>query len=146
MIAAARKRSIALVVREPGRTGGERWLLVRRPPDDPELPGVWGLPAGSHRPGETVEDLVRRIGRDKLHVELAPGRVLEEGDVARSDHELSMRLVAADLVWGTPRVPGADRDVTQYVEWRWGAPADLGEGADRGSLCCRLGLRAAGLG
>ena len=48
----------------------EGLLLVRRPDDDDDLPGVWGLPAASLAEGESEEDAVRRAGREKLGVEV----------------------------------------------------------------------------
>ena len=54
--------------------GPEGLLLVRRPDDDENLPGVWGLPAVSLAAGESEEDAVRRAGRDKLGVELRARR------------------------------------------------------------------------
>ena len=69
------KRSVALIIRN-----GDRILTVRRPDDDEELPGIWGLPAGSFEGTETLEDVVVRIGRDKLGVELIPGKQLTSGN------------------------------------------------------------------
>ncbi len=31
-------------------------LIVKRPPDDPNLPNVWGLPAGNVPPNMSFED------------------------------------------------------------------------------------------
>ena len=97
-----RRPAIALVIEEsvasgPRGTAGAllRWLLVRRPEDDPDLPGVWGLPAGSHAEGETDEALVRRIGREKLGVETADLGRLCEGHLERPGYRLEMRLHAA---------------------------------------------------
>lgn len=135
------KRSIALVIR-----GGEddaQWLLVRRPHDDEELPGVWGLPAGSHREGESAEALVGRIGRDKLGVRLESLGPLTEGEVDREGYRLEMRLYGARITGGRPTAGLGPADVTQYAAWGWNAPRALAEGAERGSLCCRLGLELA---
>lgn len=132
------KRSLALVIREGDES--PRWLLVRRPPDDDELPGVWGLPAGTLREDESVEALVARIGRDKLGLDLLPGASLAEGTAERSRYRLEMRLVEATVVSGEPRTGGGPVDVTQYAAWAWKPPAELATGADRGSLCCALGL------
>ena len=73
------RQSVALVIEGP-----EGVLLVRRPDDDESLPGVWGLPAASLRPGESELDAVRRAGRDKLGLEVLPLRALgaERGRVA----------------------------------------------------------------
>ena len=141
------RRAVALVIEESGATGtpesagqAPRWLLVRRPPDDPDLPGVWGLPAGSHTDGETDEALVRRIGSQKLGVETANLGCLAEGHLDRPGYRLEMRLHAARIVAGKPSVPRSVAGVTQYSAWGWKLPAQLREGAHRGSLCCRLAL------
>ncbi|WP_420635126.1 DNA mismatch repair protein MutT [Candidatus Palauibacter sp.] len=141
------RRAIALIIEQPGRPGapeatdrGPRWLTVRRPDDDPDLPGVWGLPAGSRAAGETDDALVRRIGREKLGVETADLGPLSDGCVDRDGYRLSMRLHAARLVSGEPRVPQPVGGVTQYSDWSWRTAKALRYGAERGSLCCRLAL------
>lgn len=134
-----RKRSVALVIEEP-EASGPRWLLVQRPFDDGDLPGEWGLPAGSLEPGETPEALVRRIGRQKLGVVLTPARELASGRAVRPGYMLEMTLWAARIASGTVEVPRPDATVTQYRDWGWRPPEALSPGAARGSLCCRLGL------
>ncbi len=145
--------ALALVIEAPGSARETpRWLLVRRPADDPDLPGAWGLPAGSHAEGELDEALVRRIGCEKLGVEtedlgcLGAGhldracRFDRTGHLDRAGYRLEMRLHAARIVAGEPRVPQPVPGVTQYSEWSWKPPSELQDGADRGSLCCRLAL------
>ena len=111
-------------------------LLVRRPADDEDLPGVWGLPAVSLAPGESEEDGVRRAGRDKLGVELVPlERVGCDGTM--TDWQALIRA-------GEPAVP-QPAPHTQYSELRWGEAAELVPAARAGSLCCRALLRARGL-
>lgn len=51
-------------------SNGDQILAIRRPDDDHELPGIWGLPAGTCRGQETAEDVIARIGRDRLGVQL----------------------------------------------------------------------------
>ena len=139
--------ALALVIEDPGSAGEmPRWLLVRRPDDDPDLPGVWGLPAGSHAEGEMDGALIRRIGREKLGVETEDLGRLTAGHLDRTGYRLEMRLHAARIVAGEPRVPQSVPGVTQYSEWDWKPPAELRGGADRGSLCCRLALDLAGDG
>jgi len=150
------KRAIALVIREPGGDApgvmgcgpGARWLLVRRPDDDEDLPGIWGLPAGTLEAEETDEALIRRIGRDKLGVELAPGAVLAAGSVDRAAHRLDMELWTATITAGVPDPHGSstDRgDRTRYAACRWDHASTLENGAREGSLCCRLGVELAGI-
>lgn len=130
------KEAVACVVyRDAARREA---LIVRRPDDDPDLPGIWGLPAASLRPGEPWEDAVARAGREKLGVRLAPERVLARGEQARSGHVLRMRLYEARVEEGAPHVPQPVPGVTQYSAWRWGDAATLAPGAAQGSLCCRL--------
>ena len=149
------KNAVSFAVHE---AGGRRVLAVRRPPDDPELPDVWGLPAASLRPGEGWEDALRRAGRDKLGVTLEPRGVLAEGDQERPQGRLHMRVYEAAIVDGSPSVGagvGAGRHPepparaaagsgTQYVDWRWADRADLEPAANQGSLCTRLYLSAGG--
>jgi ADP-ribose pyrophosphatase YjhB (NUDIX family) len=133
------KRSVALVIEAP-----EGLLLVRRPGDDESLPGVWGLPAATLRPGEDEEDAVRRAGRDKLGVEVRPLRPLGEEEGERPGYRIVMRDWAVEIAAGEPAVPQPGEG-TQYDELRWGEPAELVPAARRGSLCARLLLRERGI-
>ena len=80
---------------------------------------------------ESVEDVIDRVGRDKLGVELTPVRRLTSGTQDRSGYRLNMELWEASMQ-GTPT----------YREWQW-APLDLLQpGAAAGSLCCGLALKS----
>lgn len=118
------KRSIAVLIRRR-----DSILAIRRSDDDDELPGVWGLPAGSYRASETLEDLVRRIGRDKLGVLLIPMRKLTAGRQTRERYVLEMELWEAEMS-GEPEHPA----------WKWTGPEVFTDGNAQGSLCCRLAL------
>jgi len=119
------KHSIAVLIRN-----GNRILAIRRPDNDDELPGIWGLPAGTFRASETLEDLVRRIGLEKLGVDLKPVRKLAEGSQDRKLYRLEMEL------WETEM-----RGLPQRSQWQWTELSTLEDGRDRGSLCCDLALR-----
>ncbi|HET9984100.1 MAG TPA: NUDIX domain-containing protein [Longimicrobiales bacterium] len=136
------KRSVSFAIFDP--QDRRRVLVVRRPPDDEELPDLWGLPAGSLRPGESWEEAVRRAGREKLGVELEVGPELNRGSTRRAAYTLEMRLFEARIVAGAPAVPQRTPGVTQYRDWTWGDAAALEPAAARGSLCCRLFLERAG--
>jgi 8-oxo-dGTP diphosphatase len=125
------RRSVSLVIEGP-----EGLLLVRRPDDDEDLPGVWGLPAVSLAEGESEEEAVRRAGRDKLGVELEP--------VSSVGIEGTMTDWEARILSGRPAVPQPGPH-TQYTELRFGQPSELVPAAREGSLCCRALLRARGL-
>jgi 8-oxo-dGTP diphosphatase len=105
-------------------------LAIRRSESDDEFPGIWGLPAGTLHGSETVEDVIVRIGRDKLRVDLSPIRKIAAGTQIRATYRLEMALWEASM----------DGEPT-YPEWQW-APVDLlRSGAAAGSLCCALGIQ-----
>ena len=132
------QRAVALVVHCPDDAG--LLLAVRRPADDAELPGLWGLPAATLREDETVDDAARRIGGEKLGVVVEPGEVVAQGSQQRPTYLLEMALVTAKLrdPDGRPRLLEPSGLSTAYVDWRWAQPDILVEAAQRGSLCCQL--------
>jgi ADP-ribose pyrophosphatase YjhB (NUDIX family) len=119
------KDSVAVVVRN-----GDQILAIRRPDNDDELPGIWGLPAGTCRGQETAADVIDRIGREKLGVKLAPVRRLRTGTQDRPRYRLNMELWEASMEEGP-----------SYPEWRWASLDLLRPGAAAGSLCCELALK-----
>ncbi len=140
------KRAVAAVVRGDGSGRERRILAVRRPADDPELPGLWGLPAVSVGGEEDDAEAIHRLGREKLGVRFEALRDLREGTLERSSYLLHMKLYEARIVEGEPAVPQPCAGVTQYVEWTWADALVLLPAARRGSLCCRLYLRELGEG
>jgi 8-oxo-dGTP diphosphatase len=133
------KNSVSLVIH--GRDG---LLLVRRPEHDESLPGEWGLPAATLRPGEDEQDAVRRAGREKLGVEVRAIRPLGEAEDERSEYRIRMRDWEVEIAAGEPSVPQPGQG-TQYESCRWGDPAELVPAARRGSLCARVLLRERGI-
>jgi 8-oxo-dGTP diphosphatase len=119
------KHSVALAIFKD-----DQIFAIRRPQDDDELPGIWGLPAGTCRDQETTADVIMRIGRDKLGVNLTPVRRLADGRQDRSRYRLEMELWEA-LMEGIPK----------YPEWQWASVDLLRPGAAAGSLCCELALK-----
>ena len=145
------KRAVSLAVPESWAEEGTagRVLAVLRPPDDPELPGLWGLPATSLEEGEHWEEALVRAGLEKLGVNVEPVRMLAEGTQDRPGaagpsegvgYTLHMRVFQARILRGKPLVPQSEGSGTQYREWRWAEPGALRPAADRGSLCTRLYL------
>jgi ADP-ribose pyrophosphatase YjhB (NUDIX family) len=131
------KQSVSLAIHDDSG----HVLLVQRPADDEDLPLAWGLPAASLTDGEAWEAAVRRAGRDKLGVDVEPGRVLGAGALERRTYRLEMRLFQARLQPGAePAVPQPVEGVTQYAAWRWGEARELAPAAEAGSLCSRLYL------
>jgi very-short-patch-repair endonuclease len=132
------RRSVAVVV-----TRADGLVLAVKRPEEPgeELPGIWGLPATTLREAESPEDAVRRIGREKLGVELTPVRALADGEQQRADYTLRMTVYDA-LMAGKPRLPEPDAPNagTLYDAIDWLPANSFGEAVAAGSLCCRLFL------
>jgi ADP-ribose pyrophosphatase YjhB (NUDIX family) len=131
------KKAIAFVIYNKDRT---RFLAVKRPADDEDLPNLWGLPAGSLKSGETFENAVLRSGREKLGVELRILKMIGEGRIERKKYILRMKEYDAEIIRGKPKVPQPVRGVTQYQDWKWATPEELREAAEKGSLCSRIFL------
>ena len=130
----------ALLIHHP--EDPERLLAVQRP-DDPqeEFPGLWGLPAATCRPGESLHEAAHRAAREKLGLALQSLAPVAFGAHQRSQGVLAMTLFEATThaqapVLPTPRPDGS----TYYTAWRWASPAILEEGVAQGSLCCALAL------
>src|SRR5262245_56255352 len=119
------KHSVAVMVFR-----GDEVLAIRRPEQDDELPGIWGLPAGTLRGDDTVEDVILRIGREKLGVVLTPVSRLARGIQDRPKYRLEMELWEA-------RMEG----IPTYPVWQWGPPEILRPGMASGSLCCELAIK-----
>ena len=116
-----------------------KFLSVKRPEDDNDLPNVWGLPAGNVKDGESFEQAVLRSGKEKLGVELEIEDIVDEGDIERNNYVLNMKLYETKIVKGEPRVP-QQAEGTQYQDWKWATSEELKEAAQKDSLCCRLYL------
>jgi ADP-ribose pyrophosphatase YjhB (NUDIX family) len=122
------KRSVAVLVRK-----GDLILAVRRSDSDDELPGVWGLPAGSFIGSESLEDLIARIGRQKLGVALTPIRTLAKGVQDRPSYRLQTELWEVSM-----------ERMRRHQEYQWAATDLFRPGGDRGSLCCELSVSILG--
>lgn len=133
------KHSVAVLIEDLQREEG-LILAVKRPSDDPELPGIWGLPAATLRAGESWGDAVRRVGSEKLGVDLEPSEELHEGTQERPGYLLHMKLYGGRIRHGRPRLRRSGDRVTQYTDWKWVQPNELEDGALHGSLCCKLVL------
>lgn len=136
------RTSVAAVVR---RDGDDVFLAVRRPPDDDRLPDVWGLPAVTLHEGELPEAGLRRVGREKLGVELEPIRFLGIQSADRGEYELILMDIEARVASGDPDVRASTSAGTRYVDQKWTDRLEiLADAAARGSLCSQILLDCCG--
>lgn len=131
------RHSIAYITYNKDRS---KFLAVKRPSDDKDLPDVWGLPAGSLKNDETFEETVLRSAREKLGVGLKIVKLIGEGNIERENYILHMKEYEVEIIQGEPQVPQPVEGVTQYQSWKWATPNELTESARKGSLCSRLYL------
>ena len=124
-----------------------RFVSVKRPATDKDLPNAWGLPAGMHDPtvpGRTWEDSVRISGIQKLGVELIPVEDHGEAEIDRVSYILRMRQFTVEVAAGSgPLVCPQEKypEVTQYQECRHTTDHEsLIPAAVKGSLCSRMFL------
>ncbi len=141
------KQSVSVAIRSVAADGRERVVAVLRPEVFGDaLGGLWGLPAASLREGETPDDAVARVLRDKLGLGTLDGiKPINEGRHDQDGYTQTMTVYA--VTWDgeqpapiTLPAPHVDPTVTMYRDWRWAAPEELREAASRGSLCTRLYL------
>lgn len=114
------RRVVSLVIfRDDNR---EELLSVKRPEDDGDRPGEWGLPSTTVREDEGWEDAVHRAAENKLGVEVNVEQLMSEGGQARDDYNITLRNYEVSIESGEPDVEGVDPDGTQYVKWSWRPP------------------------
>ncbi|MFN4070466.1 MAG: NUDIX hydrolase [Thermus caldifontis] len=118
--------------------------MVKRPEEDPEFGGAWGLPAVSLEEREGVEEGALRVGREKLGTEVKVLRPVAFGVEERRAYTLRLWVVEARLL-AKPQLPEPKPGKTYYRAYRFGHPQELREAAQSGSLCSRLYLAVKGL-
>lgn len=86
---------------------------------------------------------MRRIGYEKLGVQLQPLRFVGIRAADRGTYELVLMDIEANLVEGEPDVYAATTTTTRYVDQKWSNGVEiLMPAAARGSLCCAILLEA----
>jgi NUDIX domain. len=137
------KYSVSVILRE--KIGDERFLVVKRPYEDKEHPGMWGLPAISFSPPETPESAVIRLGLEKLSCLIVPYSFLGAFYQERPGYKLILFLYEAYLKEGYPDVKKGKRG-TVYIEQLWTNDYKiLLPIAKKGSACCQLFLYNLGI-
>ncbi len=139
------KYCVAVVLRHGHRPGD--YLAVRRPADDADLAGNWGLPAVTLRPDESPEDGARRVCREKLDCEAEPIRFLGAMHQERNTYDIVLMDIEMILVGiAQPDVLKAQTTATAYVAQKWtNNPIELLPSAQHGSCCSSIFLQDQGV-
>lgn len=137
------RTSISLVI-----LNDDQQVLIVKRPDDPDdmLRNLWGLPAVTVSPGETLTEAAQRVGLTKLGVKVKVGRKIGESTKDRGKYTLRLIDYDARIVDGQPVVPQVGGAVTQYVEVRFvDDPTILIPAAQHGSQCTEIYLDYLGI-
>lgn len=125
----------------------DSFLIVKRPDDDPDLRGEWGLPATTLKQGELPEEAARRVCREKLGCDGQPLRFLGAMFQKRNSYDICLMDVEVQIVGrAEPNVDMATAKSTVYDSQKWTAdPLTLMPAARNGSCCASLFLLDRGL-
>jgi 8-oxo-dGTP diphosphatase len=124
----------------------DKFLVVRRPKDDPDLGGSWGLPAVSLQAGELPEEAARRICQEKLHCNAVPTRLIGAMFQKRNSYDILLMDIEMALTRGEADYKLANTEHTAYVDQKWTSdPKNLMKSAQKGSCCSSIFLTDRGL-
>jgi ADP-ribose pyrophosphatase YjhB (NUDIX family) len=125
----------------------DEFLLVKRPDDDPDLRGAWGLPAVTLKPGELPEAGALRTCQEKLHCEARAERLLGAMFQKRNSYDIFLMDIEMRLLGERqPDVARAKSDHTVYTKQKWTTDASmLMPAAKNGSCCASIFLTDRGL-
>lgn len=139
------KYTVAIVLKN--KTNPEEFLVVKRPDDDPDLRGEWGLPAVTLHPGELPEDGVRRACKEKLGCTAESIRFLGIMFQKRNSYDIFLMDIEMMLTDGqVADIHQASTEHTAYTDQKWTTdPMDLMRSAKNGSCCSSIFLNDRGL-
>lgn len=129
------RTAIAIVLRSSIKPS--RFLTVKRPDEDADLPGNWGLPATTLHLGELPEDAARRVCREKLGCEGVPIRLIGTMFQKRNAYDLVFMDMEVLLTGDKqPDFTAAHTNSTVYVDQAWTNDVSRLIPAARHGSCC----------
>ena len=108
-------------------------LFALRSPKSTSYPLAWSLPSHYVEGNESHQETVKRIGKNKLGVDLEIGELLNEGNSDRGDFELFMHDYLATVKSGEPGIVSDN-----YTELKWSEPKSQLKSMKIMGDCCRL--------
>ena len=121
--------------------------MVKRPDDDIDHRGHWGLPAVSLKPGELPESAAKRVCKEKLNCEAKAEQFLDIMAQKRNGYDIFLMDVEMILDGDKqPDVTQANTEGTVYIKQKWSTePSDLLNQAKAGSCCSTIFVTDRGL-
>ncbi len=129
MVSKPVRHAVSVVI----QNSSKQTLFALRSPQASSYPLVWSLPSYFVAENETRGETIRRIGKNKLGIELEIGELLNEGISDRGDFTLFMHDYSATMNEGQPRIVS-----DFYTDLKWAeAKSQLASMKVMGD-CCRL--------
>jgi ADP-ribose pyrophosphatase YjhB (NUDIX family) len=134
------KYVVAVVLKD--KSNPDKFLVVKRPDDDPDLGGHWGFPAATMKSGELPEQAAKRICKEKLNCDAEATRFLGIMFQKRNSYDIFLVDIDMELTEEKqPDVHAASTENTAYVDQKWSIdPEDLRASANGGSCCSSIFL------
>lgn len=121
------KNAISLIIKnDDGKV-----LFSFRPYSKKVYPCMWSIPSANIKEGETHEDTIKRIGVEKLGVELIPGKLL----IDESNDSIHMYDYEATIREGLPKIVSDD-----YIKFEWTNPIKKLDGMNESDMGMCTGL------
>lgn len=128
-------------------SNSKEFLIVKRPENDPDLGGHWGLPAIRMSNGELPEQAAIRVCAEKLNCKATATRFMGIMYQKRNSYDIFLMDIEMILKENqTPNVHKAQTANTAYVDQKWTSdPMTLMPSAKGGSCCSSIFLTDCGL-
>ncbi len=123
------RHAVSLVI----ENGEGEVLFALRSPTKKLYASTWSLPSYYVGEGETFEETVNRIGKNKLGVPTEAVKLINEGRSDRGDFLLFMHVYSARIIEGEPHMVSDD-----YTEFAWSEPMSRLMAIKIMGDCCRL--------
>ena len=95
-----------------------RLLITQRLPDS-HLSGLWELPGGKRKPGESIRECLVREMREELNIRVVVGELFETIQYDYSEKTVRLKFFKCRYVGGDIQALGCRR-------FAWVAPGELG--------------------
>lgn len=138
------KYVVAVVLTSNDKPG--QFLIVKRPDDDPDLGGAWGLPAVTMVGDELPEQAASRVCQEKLACKATSDRFIGLMFQKRNNYDMFLMDIEMRVYGDMPDFTKASTEHTAYVDQKWASdPLDLMPSAKHGSCCSSIFLTDRGL-
>lgn len=91
-----------------------KFLFARQAPDAPRSPGKWFFPAGHVELGESLEEALKREGKEEVGVDIEFEKLVGYAEYIKAPHHALVLLCRCKIIGGKI-TPGGDVDKAEWV-------------------------------